>query len=74
MKEKKAIFLRVILISSLILLAAVAIFIKLLTVQAELSDSVALNDPIIQLGKYHLQREYIRCEGTCWLPRCPFIL
>lgn len=49
MKEKKAIFLRVMLISSLIVLAAVAIFIKLLSVQAELSDSVALNDPIIKL-------------------------
>ena len=49
MKEKKAIFLRVMLISSLIVIAAVAIFIQLLSVQAELSDSVALNDPIIQL-------------------------
>jgi len=49
MKEKKAIFLRVMLISSLIVIAAVAIFIRLLSVQAELSDSVALNDPIIQL-------------------------
>jgi len=37
------------LISSLIVIAAVAIFIQLLSVQAELSDSVALNDPIIQL-------------------------
>jgi len=49
MKEKKAIFLRVMMISSLIVIAAVAIFIQLLSVQAELSDSVALNDPIIQL-------------------------
>jgi len=49
MKEKKAIFLRVMLISSLIVIAAGAIFIKLLSVQAELSDSVVLNDPIIQL-------------------------
>ena len=39
------------LISSLIVIAAVAIFIQLLSVQAELSDSVALNDPIIQLGE-----------------------
>lgn len=49
MKEKKAIFLRVMLISSLIVIAAVAIFIKLVSIQTELSDSVALNDPIIQL-------------------------
>jgi len=37
------------LISSLIVTAAVAIFIKLLSVQADLSDSVAFNDPIIKL-------------------------
>ena len=37
------------LISSLIVIAAVAIFIQLLSVQAELSDSVTLNDPIIKL-------------------------
>ena len=49
MKEKKAIFFRVMLISSLIVIAAVAIFIKLLSIQLELSDSVAQNDPIIQL-------------------------
>ena len=49
MKEKKAIFFRVMLISSLIVIAAVAIFIKLLSLQVELSDSVAQNDPIIQL-------------------------
>jgi len=49
MTEKKAIFIRVMLISSLIVIAAVAIFIKLLSVQADLSDSVALNDPIIKL-------------------------
>lgn len=49
MTEKKAIFLRVMLISSLILVAAVAIFIQLLNVQAEFSDRVAMNDPVIKL-------------------------
>ena len=49
MIEKKAIFIRVILISSLIIITAMAIFIKLLFIQGDLSDSVALNDPIIKL-------------------------
>lgn len=49
MQNKKAIFLRVMLVSSLILISAVAIFFKLIRTQAQLSDSVALNDPIIQL-------------------------
>lgn len=49
MQNKKTIFLRVMLISSLILFAAVSIFFKLITIQSQLSDSVALNDPIIQL-------------------------
>jgi len=49
MTEKKAIFLRVMLISSLIVIAAVAIFIRLWSVQLDLSDSVALNDPVIKL-------------------------
>ena len=49
MTEKKAIFLRVMLISSLIVVAAVAIFIQLINVQAEFSDRVAMNDPVIKL-------------------------
>lgn len=49
MTEKKAIFLRVMLISSMVVIAAVAIVFKLISVQVEYSDQVALNDPIIKL-------------------------
>jgi len=49
MKEKKAIFTRVMLITTVIIVVAVAIFLELLSLQAELSEEVALNDPIIQL-------------------------
>lgn len=49
MTEKKAIFLRVMLISSLIVVAAVVIFIQLINVQAEFSDRVDVNDPVIKL-------------------------
>ena len=45
MLEKKAIFIRVIMISSLVILAAVAIFIKLIFVQVDFADEVAFNDP-----------------------------
>lgn len=49
MENKKAIFLRVMVISSLILLSGMAIFFKLVSIQTQLSDTVNLNDPIIQL-------------------------
>ena len=49
MIDKKAIFLRVLLISSLITLAAMAIFIHLLRVQSEMTDSLGQNDPVLAL-------------------------
>ena len=49
MTEKKAIFIRVIMISSLIILAAVAIFIQLIFVQVEFADEVAFNDPVVTM-------------------------
>ena len=49
MKDKKAIFLRVLLISSLITLAAMAIFIHLLGVQSEMTESLSQNDPVLAL-------------------------
>jgi cell division protein FtsI (penicillin-binding protein 3) len=49
MKDKKAIFLRVLLISSLITLAAMAIFIHLLGVQSEMTESLGQNDPVLAL-------------------------
>ena len=49
MIDKKAIFLRVLLISSLITLAAMAIFIHLLSVQSEMTDSLGQNDPVLAL-------------------------
>ena len=49
MTEKKAIFIRVIMISSLIILAAVTIFIQLISVQVEFSDAVAFNDPAVAM-------------------------
>jgi cell division protein FtsI (penicillin-binding protein 3) len=49
MTEKKSIFLRVMLISSLIIIAAMAIFIELLMVQNEMEGSLGLNDPIVAL-------------------------
>ena len=49
MIEKKAIFIRVIMISSLVILAAVAIFIKLIFVQVEFADEVAFNDPAVAM-------------------------
>lgn len=49
MKDKKAIFIRVIMISSIVIVAAVAIFIQLIFVQVELSDEVAFNDPAVAM-------------------------
>ena len=49
MIDKKAIFLRVLLISSLITLAAMAIFIHLLGVQSEMTESLGQNDPVLAL-------------------------
>ena len=49
MIEKKAIFIRVIMISSLVILAAVAIFIKLIFVQVDFADEVAFNDPAVAM-------------------------
>lgn len=49
MIDKKAIFLRVLLISSLITLAAMAIFIHLLKVQSEMTESLGQNDPVLAL-------------------------
>lgn len=49
MTDKKAIFIRVIMISSLVILAAVAIFIQLIFVQVEFSDAVAFNDPAVAM-------------------------
>lgn len=49
MIDKKAIFLRVLLISSLITLAAMAIFIHLLRVQSEMTESLGQNDPVLAL-------------------------
>ena len=47
MIDKKAIFLRVLLISSLITLSAMAIFIHLLGVQSEMTERLGQNDPYI---------------------------
>ena len=49
MIDKKAIFLRVLLISSLITLTAMAIFIHLLGVQSEMTESLGQNDPVLAL-------------------------
>ena len=49
MIDKKAIFLRVLLISSLITLAAMAIFIHLLGVQSEMTEHLGQNDPVLAL-------------------------
>ena len=49
MTDKKSIFLRVMLISSLITLAAIAVFIQLLRVQSEMESSLGQNDPILAL-------------------------
>ena len=49
MIDKKAIFIRVIMISSLVILAAVAIFIQLIFVQVEFSDAVEFNDPAVAM-------------------------
>lgn len=49
MIDKKAIFLRVLLISSLITLAAMAIFIQLLRVQSDMTESLGQNDPVLAL-------------------------
>ena len=49
MTDKKAIFIRVIMISSLVIVAAVAIFIQLIFVQVEFSDAIAFNDPAIAM-------------------------
>ena len=49
MINKKAIFTRVIMISSLVILASLAIFIRLIFVQVEFSDAVAFNDPAIAM-------------------------
>ena len=49
MIDKKAIFLRVLLISSLITLSAMAIFIHLLGVQSEMTERLGKNDPVLAL-------------------------
>jgi len=49
MIDKKAIFLRVLLISSLITLSAMAIFIHLLRVQSEMTERLGQNDPVLAL-------------------------
>ena len=49
MIDKKAIFLRVLLISSLITLSAMAIFIHLLGVQSEMTEHLVQNDPVLAL-------------------------
>ena len=49
MTDKKAIFIRVLLISSLVIVAAVAIFIQLIFVQVEFSDAIAFNDPAVAM-------------------------
>ena len=49
MTDKKAIFIRVIMISSLVIVAAVAIFIQLIFVQVEFSDAIAYNDPAVAM-------------------------
>ena len=49
MTDKKAIFIRVIMISSLVILAVVAIFIQLIFVQVEFSDAIAFNDPAVAM-------------------------
>jgi cell division protein FtsI (penicillin-binding protein 3) len=49
MIDKKAIFLRVLLISSLITLSAMAIFIHLLGVQSEMTEHLGQNDPVLAL-------------------------
>ena len=49
MTVKKAIFIRVIMISSLVIVAAVAIFIQLIFVQVEFSDAIAFNDPAVAM-------------------------
>ena len=49
MTDKKAIFIRVIMISSLVIVAAVAIFIQLIFVQVEFSDAIAFNDPAVAM-------------------------
>ena len=49
MTDKKAIFIRVIMISSLVILAAVVIFIKLIFVQVEFFDTIAFNDPSVEM-------------------------
>ena len=48
MTDKKAIFIRVIMISSLVIVAAVAIFIQLI-VQVEFSDAIEFNDPAVAM-------------------------
>ena len=49
MIDKKAIFIRVIMVSLLVIVAAVAIFIQLIFVQVEFSDVVAFNDPAVSM-------------------------
>ena len=49
MTDKKAIFIRVIMISSLVIVAAMAIFIQLIFVQVEFSDAIAFNDPAVAM-------------------------
>ena len=49
MTQKKALFIRVLLVSSLIIIAATSVFLKLCSVQLDLSDTVAINDPMIEM-------------------------
>lgn len=49
MTQKKALFVRLLLVSSLIIISAVAVFLKLWEIQLDLSDTVAFNDPMIEM-------------------------
>ena len=49
MTEKKAIFVRVMIISSLIMIAAVAIFVELILVQHNMAGSLSKYDPVVAL-------------------------
>ncbi len=56
MKQKKAIFIRVMIISSLIVIAAVVIFVKLLIVQSNMAGSLSQNDPVVALREIDTPR------------------
>ena len=56
MTEKKAIFVRVMIISSLIMIAAVAIFVELILVQHNMAGSLSKYDPIVALREIESPR------------------